>query len=342
MGSACLPGHGSRRSGEGFVLGKNGVEEAHFHAGIRLHSAVAVAPRSVHWQRLRCADIRDRLVPASGTGHWRVGHFAGCAARNVHGRDVSGQLPISAMDIRTPASATNLQPVGVGHRNLRTLDFLRHALCRRLVWRHRRVWFLGNRASGCDLFRLFDAANTLDGSDASRHCAMGSDNAQRNLLARIFLWREYRWSRAGFRAGRILSLAALRHGGRDVCCRGDQRFRRASRFSYREVVAILTRRRGFEAIDFGRARFVAGLCCDRSFGIGCSGCGSGLDAAAVDAVWCIGLRVLDYSRRVPGVPGHWQQPGLGHVALEYEPAAGSRYLSGAPDRGHRMVGVHDQ
>src|SRR5881396_4267885 len=42
-------------------------------------------------QRLRRADLRDRLVPTAPAGDRIIGHLARHPARHVHGRNVSGQ-----------------------------------------------------------------------------------------------------------------------------------------------------------------------------------------------------------------------------------------------------------
>ena len=55
---------------------------------------------AVHRQRLRRADLRDRLVPAAAAGHRLVGDLARHPARHVHGRHVPRQPAAAADDLR--------------------------------------------------------------------------------------------------------------------------------------------------------------------------------------------------------------------------------------------------
>ena len=59
----------------------------------------SVAP-AVCRQRLRGADLRDRLVPVAATGDRLLGRVAGIAARGLHGRPVSGQRRFAAAGLR--------------------------------------------------------------------------------------------------------------------------------------------------------------------------------------------------------------------------------------------------
>ena len=209
------------------------------HCANGFHSTVAVAARSVCWQRLCGTHLRNRLVAIAGAGDWSIGDFIGCAARNVYGWDVPGKSPVPAVDIGRTASFDCLQRIGDRHCSLRPIDSHRHALRRHPVWCDRGLWLLGNCASGRHLYRLFDAAHAPDGRDAACDCAMGAHNAKGNLMARVFLWRQYRRSGTGLRAGGILSLAGLRYGSGDVRRRLDQRLRRGGRFPHGEVDAVL-------------------------------------------------------------------------------------------------------
>src|SRR6266705_2020640 len=59
-------------------------------------------------QRLRRADLRDRLVPTAPAGDRIVLHLARHPARHVHGRDVPGQPAVVANDFRAASPAARL------------------------------------------------------------------------------------------------------------------------------------------------------------------------------------------------------------------------------------------
>src|SRR5215831_5995533 len=71
---------------------------------------------------------------------------------------------------------------------------------------------------------------------------MGGSHARRRVVARLLLRRQHRRRRTGQHARRVLSASRVRHVGRDVRRRGDQRGGRAWRTRDREAGAVQRRR----------------------------------------------------------------------------------------------------
>src|SRR5262249_62053913 len=74
----------------------------HFGASYDPTSSSSCAVPAVRRQRLRRADLRNRLVPAPAARHRLVVDLAGHPARDLHGRPVPGQ-PASAAASLGPA-----------------------------------------------------------------------------------------------------------------------------------------------------------------------------------------------------------------------------------------------
>ena len=74
----------------------------------RIAPLSAGAAAALRRQRLRGADLRDRLVSAAPAGHRLVGGLAGRAARHVHGRHVPRQPLPAALHFRAASPAAGL------------------------------------------------------------------------------------------------------------------------------------------------------------------------------------------------------------------------------------------
>ena len=98
----------------------------------------AAAPAAVRRQRMRGADLRDRLVPADRAGDRFVGRVARRAARHVHGRHVPRQPAAAAVRVAGAASAARLRDARGGHRRARADRARRRAARRRHRTRRRR------------------------------------------------------------------------------------------------------------------------------------------------------------------------------------------------------------
>src|ERR1700722_8788550 len=73
---------------------------------------IAVAPAAVHRQRLRSADLRNRLVPTSPIAHRLLGDFPRRAPRRLHGRNVRGKPGPPATHLPPLASLARLRRSG--------------------------------------------------------------------------------------------------------------------------------------------------------------------------------------------------------------------------------------
>ena len=183
------------------------VYSRHSHELTPLSSCAVPA---IHRQRLRRADLRDRLVSAPAAGHRIVVDLARHPARHVHGRHVSRQPAALADRVRAPASAARLRRARARHRRLRAADPGRHAARRPHLHGvggrgHRRHHLSRRRRR-----HLPAAADRADGRDAARDLALGEGDAGRRRVARVLLRRQHRRRRHRQPRRRVLSAARLR------------------------------------------------------------------------------------------------------------------------------------
>ena len=189
--------------------------------------AVAVVRR----QRLRGADIRNRLVPDAGAVRRLLVGFDRRAAGNLHGRDVSRQLPPAAVHLAAASSAQGLCAARDRHRRHRSAAAFRAAAGRPRVYRVGRLRCRRLSAPRARREHLSPAADARDGRHAAGGCAMGANHAGGRVVAGIFLRGQHRRRGHGHAAGRLLSAARLRHERGHVCGRHVQLRRRRTRIA---------------------------------------------------------------------------------------------------------------
>src|SRR3989442_15555218 len=77
---------------------------------------------AIRGQRVLGPDLRDRLVPAIGTGDRIFGRVPRRVAGNFYGWDVPGQPGSAAGDFEAPPSPAGLRAAGTGNRRVRDND----------------------------------------------------------------------------------------------------------------------------------------------------------------------------------------------------------------------------
>ena len=185
----------------------------------------AGAAAAVRRQRLRGADIRDRLVSDVGAVRRLLLGIDRCAARHVHGRHVPRQFPSAALCLPETSPAEGIRVPRDRDRHHRPAADSGAAAGRSCVHRVGRLRSDGVPAArpGCE--HLSPAADARDGRHAARRCAMGQDDPGRRVVARVFLRRQHRRRGHGDTARGLLLAARVRHehrdlrGGRDQFCR---------------------------------------------------------------------------------------------------------------------------
>ena len=137
-----------------------------------------------------------------------------------------GSLLLRATCRQRPASAARVRVSRTGDRRPGSADPLRPAgavECLYLPRHHRRRRPPAARHRRRDLSAATDAA---DGRHAAGDLALGEVDAGRHVVARILLRRQHRRRRARLPARGVLPASRLRHGDRDLRCRGAQPDRR--------------------------------------------------------------------------------------------------------------------
>ena len=140
----------------------------------------AAPPAAVRRQRLRGADLRNRLVPAAAARHRIVGGLARRAARHVHGRHVPRQPAAAALHRRarsircasTRCSSSASALIGLA----RCCSGCRSSAASTPAWAGRGSRLIVPRHRRGHLPAAADAA---DGRDAAGDCALGRDDAAR-------------------------------------------------------------------------------------------------------------------------------------------------------------------
>ena len=177
-------------------------------------------------QRLRGADIRDRLVPDAGAVRRLLIGVDRRAAGHVHGRHVPRQLPAAAFHLAQTPSVEGLRPSRDRDRRHRPVAAARAAARRpRLhgLGRLRHLRISAARSRGQHLPAAADAGH---GRDIARRRPLGADDPVRRVVARLFLRGEHRGRRHGHPSRRLLSAARVRHEHGDLRRRGNQLRRR--------------------------------------------------------------------------------------------------------------------
>ena len=292
----------------------------------RVPAGVAAAVRR---QRLRRADLRNRLVPAAAARHRIVGRVARRAARHVHGRHVPRQPVAAARDLAAAASAARLRVPGARDRRCSACSLLFGMPLLGgvyIAWaRHRRERHPAARRRREHLPAAADAA---DGRDAAGDVALGRVDARRRVVARVLLRRQHR--------RRACSAACS--PGSTCCACTTWRSRRSSRSALNVARRRRSRwrsrgstphvagdRHGRRGARLERAAGrVAGVRRDRAVGHDRARRRSDLDAAAVAALRRHGLHVLADPRGVPVRARHRQQHRLGASRATRRSGRGSR------------------
>ena len=129
-------------------------------------------------QRLRGADLRDRLVPDAGAVRRLLIGVDRRAARNVHGRDVSRQLSAAALHLAASSSAEGLRAARDRDRRHRAAAAAGSSAGRTCLHRVGRLRRDGIPAARPCRQHLSAAADARDGRHAARRCALGTDDAR--------------------------------------------------------------------------------------------------------------------------------------------------------------------
>jgi hypothetical protein len=167
---------------------------------------VSSAGSAVCRQRLRCVDLRNRLVPTARIRYRLDERIAGRPARDVHGRAVRGQPGPSPNQSGTALpSAPRIRVDRSRDCALRASGLVGHAGSRPPLSDLRRTWPPGNSSAGTGGFALPSGAYRSDGSIVARGSTMDRVLAAGNFVDGIALRREHRGSRGWISAGRILS-----------------------------------------------------------------------------------------------------------------------------------------
>ncbi len=205
-------------------------------SSVRGPSLSSVAALSLHRQRLCGADLRDRLAAAPAACHRRLAGVARRPARHVHGRDVPRQPVPAALHLAAPSPAARVRVPRAGHWRPRAADPVRDAVCDAGVHDVGRVELQPVPAMRRGQ-PVPAAAHPAHGRDAARDGALGGDDTERRVLARVLLWRQHLRRGGRQSAGRVLSAAPVRHDDRDARRPGPEHSGRARWTGHRQGVA---------------------------------------------------------------------------------------------------------
>ena len=189
----------------------------------RARTALSLCPAAVRGQRMRGADLRDRLVPDVAARARVVGGLHRGAAGNLHGRDVPGQPGACALRFAPAAPLAGLRHPRNRHRRLRNSDVGRDSAGRGGLHRGGRAWHSGAAPARLVCGHLPAATDGDDGGHAARGFALGGNEPARRLVARNLLRRQH--ARGGVRlsARGLLPAPGSRHAHRDLRCRRPER-----------------------------------------------------------------------------------------------------------------------
>src|SRR6185503_12889061 len=96
----------------------------------RLYEDCAVPSPPARGQRLRGADLRNRVVSAAAAGDWLLGGVAGPPVGGLHDRIVCEQCGVAARRVAARASAESLCRTGARDWRLRPARIARRSTCR--------------------------------------------------------------------------------------------------------------------------------------------------------------------------------------------------------------------
>src|ERR1039458_3431449 len=171
-------------------------------------------------ERLRRADLRNRLVSDAPIGDWIVGGFARSLARHLHGWDVLGEPGVAARRFAAAASVARICLHRSRHWYVRRGSAVVGAVDWAPLCGGGRARVIGDPAARGGVRSLFAATDRADGGDVASDFALGGDNAAGGILARVLLWGEHRRSGGGLFAGGVFPAARSWRGGRNVFGRG--------------------------------------------------------------------------------------------------------------------------
>ena len=302
---------------------------------------VSISARALRGQRLRGADLRDRLVPDVATRAGVVGGVDRRAARNLHGRDVPRQPGACALRFSPSASAARLRHARNRGRRLRNSDAGGDAAGRVRLHGSRRARHPGAASARPVRGDLSFAADGDDGGDLARGFALGGNESARRLVARLLVWRQYLGRGPRLSARGFLSASRIRHAHGDLRRgRPERRGRhwrvRARARSSRGRAARRNRRhRAGRARGSGDTR-VDRLRRHRAFGRKRARRRGDLDAAIRTAAQPHHVHLLDYPGRVLDRHRAWQRRRIVRGTADAQCATRARLRPARVDRGYRL------
>ena len=177
----------------------------------------AGAAAALRRQRLRRADLRNRLVPAAAAGHRLVGRLARRAARHVHGRHVPRQPAAAALHLGRASIRCASTPSSSSASASSACCCC--SACRSSAASTPRGPAPASSASCCAASSpaiCLLPPTLLMGATLPAIARWVEDDAEGRVVARLLLRRQHRRRRGRLPARRLLPAARVRHGDRDL------------------------------------------------------------------------------------------------------------------------------